>query len=111
MSTVNYHQVFELAEQKGYHQEYQINLVDEDCPFVSAPDLYRLLHLTLLQKWLRDEKGISVLPEHGRMADESFGYFSRIFFVKSGASLKVFDYSNSYEEAVLFGIEAALKHI
>jgi hypothetical protein len=62
-----------------------------------------------LQKWLRDVHNIVVLVEHGRMEDESFGYFTRIYSnPPSGGQTKIFEYRSEYEKALDIGLEHAL---
>lgn len=95
-----------------YNEEININssVVDNWNKFdsvISAPTQ------SLLQKWLREKHNISVLIEHGRLENESFGYFPRVFteINKSSKMFKVFAYSNNYEEALEKGLQEALKLI
>jgi hypothetical protein len=68
---------------------------------------------SVLQKWLRDVHNIIILLEHGRLKDESFAYYCRIYVIKGGsaAQYKVFEYSNSYEDALEIGLQHALNDI
>ena len=68
------------------------------------------LRLTLLlyeaQKWLREEKNISVFPERN-----SFGWYCGLHWFENSVERNSypFDEVSSYEEALLEGIKEAIK--
>ena len=68
--------------------------------YIDAPTMWEA------QKWLREVKKILILPEYN-----SFGWFCGIHYLIS--SVKMFKYTakevNSYEEALLEGVRAAIK--
>lgn len=100
-----YKEVFQLAQEKGF--ELQFTNVDTFEQYFAAPEEWELLELTLIQKWLRDEKKIAVivdLPSNGYywiLHDLSLEQDRMISYQKG--------YSASYEQALLEGINEALK--
>lgn len=122
-----------LAKEKGFNipcmysinelhlKECSLNYTGNDTFTIEdvneASENTKILHLlaptqSLLQRWLREVHNISVLVEHGRMEDYSFGYFCRIYSkIPSTNQFKIFEYRNSYEEALETGLQEALKFI
>ena len=89
------------------------NLVEMSCnsSFVEEHDVWSLAPTqSLLQKRLRS-KNVVVLVEHGRLSNNSFGYFSRVYpNIKNGGSgqFKVFEYRKKYEDALEQGLIGGL---
>jgi hypothetical protein len=104
----NYFGLINIAMDKGY----KLSPYAESSNLVYLPDV-AYIELCFIHKWLREKHFISVLPEHGRLPDESFGYFCRIFTAtnKDSSQFKVFEYRATYEEALAEGIKEAIKLI
>ena len=70
----------------------------DDIDRVAAPLLYQA------QKWLREEKGILILPDYN-----IFGWFCGIHYPINSAKKYIAKEVNSYEEVLLEGIKEAVK--
>jgi hypothetical protein len=130
---MTYKEVFQLAQEKGcpllrckHCQSIELNsLKDNYCtscfPYEQTPTTkwavsdINLMILTLIQKWLRDEHKINVQPSYiFHREDEGLPPYnvgkipnSYTSFIATGEKL----YFNTYEEALLQGINEALKLI
>jgi hypothetical protein len=115
----NYNEVFQLAQDKGYKQEFSVELINEDVFMYHNPEMLRFIDLCLIQKWLRDEHKIHIdVSFYGNKwyADlESLKQKKRTdgTIRKHTSNLKSdeTDGSNVYEDALLNGISEALKII
>jgi hypothetical protein len=97
---MTYKEVFQLAQDKGYkgkHIAFPSALISED--------EYCLIYLTLIQKWLRDKYMIFVSLD----LDRNNSYCFRI--MKYNSLYPTLFFGNTYEEALLNGINEALKLI
>lgn len=115
---MTYKEVFELAMEKGYKGFYN----DEDevrtmlliDPPVRHPDTY-LIELSLIQKWLRNEKKVHVQPaykfhrENEELPPYNVGQIPNSYtsYIATAEDL----YFDTYEQALLVGIGEALKQI
>lgn len=96
----DYIDTLKLAKAKGYKPEFTVSLeqIEIDSQFgADYPEEGRYITLCLVQKWLREEKGIDVLV---RMDDGDR------YRTDNSTALQ-----SSYEKALLQGIYEALKLI
>lgn len=106
----------QIKNNPGYEYHY-VKSLEEDYNYQMNNDDYGFFILMPTQDelntWLRNTHNISVLVEHGRMKDESFGYFTRIYYItgKHSSQEKVFEYSEKYETALEQGLLIALNRI
>jgi hypothetical protein len=109
-------ELFQLAQGRGYELNFvdaaKMSLYEPLELIIDAKNIY-LLELTLIQKWLRDELKISVLPID--FIKTHYGYKIIFQFGKSKPK-EIIKCSfgsiwESYEAALLEGIAEALKLI
>lgn len=115
----NYKTAFQLAQDKGYKFQFEWDnpychtykhlddwkAIDES--IIENNQNLALSELTLIQKWLRDDKGISVAITDQYVTQDYFVRVGRLFAQNS-------DYKYlfpSYESALLEGVHTALKLI
>jgi hypothetical protein len=102
---IDYKTVFQLAQEKGYVRYFQ-------------GDTVKMLHsdfieLTLIWKWLRDEKGIFIEIHH--LVPTSYNFYFRACSEKGkdikNARIEGRTIWDTYEQALLEGTAEALKLI
>ena len=102
---INYKDVFQLAQSKGYNGVFNmvVNFIEREKAL--------LFELTLIQKWLRDEHKIFIQPIVRKNDDDIFfsGHVEKV--VADEMRLVRHPRGESYEEALLNGINEALKLI
>ena len=108
---MNYKEVFQLAQDKGYNPEYRVDLSPKEQMSQFAdhyPSEGRYIDLCLIQKWLRDEHKIEVEVGY-TSSNEGTSY--RYGYGTIGKMNWIFprDFKSTYEEALLNGIYEALK--
>jgi hypothetical protein len=96
---INYKEIFELAQQKGYIPYIASN----SYPSLKLRD-YWYLELCLIHKWLRDIHKVQVLVEwqHAKM------FWAVVKGNTPHLETEYCEYGLSYEEALINGIKAAL---
>lgn len=97
----NFKEVFEVAEAKGYKYDWRVASNDE------------FLQLSLIQKWLREEKNIAILVINFIKVNYGYKIIRDMNYGKLPEIQKC-SFSNNwetYEEALLQGINEALKLI
>lgn len=105
---MNYKEVFQLAQEKGYKRRYNYtNYNPPNAEYSTWDENTQLLELTLIQKWLRDEKKILVEPLFNLENCNSF--LCVVYQNNRGKELD--DTFATYEQALLEGIAEALKLI
>lgn len=103
---MTYKDVFELVKDKlPAHLLNSLNGLNT-AEFITD-DEAELLKLSLIQKWLRDDKGISVIITDQYVTQD---WFAQVRYLYSMSSEFKYLYS-SYEQALLEGINEALKII
>lgn len=108
---MDYKTLFQLAQDKGYQYQFVHPLFTKEHEKTN----FLFLELTLIQKWLRDEhkmKAIALpysLPAAALEISE-VTWIWMIHRVKSSTATEV-KYFDTYEEALLNGINEALKLI
>jgi hypothetical protein len=105
----SYQEVFQLAQDKGFTglDKWEIILMKWKTTWIHNDVI--LLHATLIQKWLRDEHKIDVLIQRPTFADPM--WYEWLIITEDGLVTDEEDSYVSYEEALLAGIEEALKLI
>lgn len=101
---MNYKEIFQLAQDKGYTSEIT---------WLSFPtlEMYHLVELTLIQKWLRDKHKIIVDVSFDKgIGNTAPTFYCRIYKGTRDTAKDVPD-AAAYEQALLEGIAEALKLI
>lgn len=116
----NYKEVFQLAQDKGFIRPYNFHnyAVTGSKDYTIADSAISLLWLTLIQRWLRDEHKIfvNVFPYDAEDFAKAV-YGVNIINIEWGmykechVEKMLRTYPPSYEEALLNGINEALKLI
>lgn len=102
----NYKEVFQLAQDKGYMLRQEST---DNGTILYNTEIEKYIELTLIQKWLRDEKGIDIEVKN-QYTDPFQGkwYYATIFIVRSRTTPPTTQ-DTTYEQALLQGINEALK--
>lgn len=106
---MTYKEVFQLAQDKGYKCRMNWQIVKQGMTHQIFPvDELVIFELTLIQKWLRDEKEIDIEVSN-QYTSPVLGkwYFAKVLYMDR----RVLMNKRTYEDALLDGITEALNLI